>query len=224
MRKILRLFRRELLRRLEKEFLMAMRETKKTTGKRADEFPERRNDPDRPEENRDPLSGAAGAHPVGVGVGAATGGAAGAMIGSVIPGAGTVIGGAIGALIGAVGGGYAGKGIAEAIDPTAEDAYWRSELPKRSYYDERYTFEDDYGPAYGFGYYMRTNASGRAFEDFEPEMRKTWQQSRGKSRLEWDQARGAVSDAWQRYDQLNAADDRSEDVEPPVQKRDYPAA
>ena len=202
---------------------MAMRETKKSMGNKSDDFLERRNDPDRPDENRDPLTGKPGAHPVGVGVGAATGGAAGAVIGSVIPGAGTVIGGAVGALIGAVGGGYAGKGIAEAIDPTAEDAYWRSELPRRSYYDGRFTFEDDYGPAYGFGYFMRTNASGRAFEDFEPGDAREWQKSHGRSRLEWDQAKGAVADAWQRYDDLTATN-RAEDIEPPRSRPDYPAA
>jgi hypothetical protein len=64
--------------------------------------------------NADPLSGAAGSHPVGTGIGAAGGAAAGASIGAV---AGP-IGAAVGTLVGAVAGGLAGKGAAEAIKPT----------------------------------------------------------------------------------------------------------
>ena len=66
-------------------------------------------------ENRDPISGAPGAHPVGTGVGAAAGGiAAGAAAGSVAGPVGTVVG----AAVGAVAGGLAGKGVAEKVDPT----------------------------------------------------------------------------------------------------------
>ena len=80
--------------------------------------------------NRDPISGAPGAHPVGTGVGAAAGGvAAGALAGTVAGPVGTVVG----AAIGAVAGGLAGKGIAEAIDPTAEEAYWRENFSGRPY-------------------------------------------------------------------------------------------
>ena len=65
--------------------------------------------------NRDPLTGAPGAHPIGTGVGAAAGGvAAGAAVGSVAGPVGTVVG----AAVGAVAGGLAGKGVAESIDPT----------------------------------------------------------------------------------------------------------
>src|SRR5713101_2534628 len=74
------------------------------------------------DENRDPITGAPGAHPIGVGVGAAGAGAAGAAIGTALAGP---VGTAVGAVIGAVAGGLTGKGVAEAIDPTAEDAYWR---------------------------------------------------------------------------------------------------
>jgi len=66
------------------------------------------------EVNPDPLSGAAGSHPIGTSIGAAGGAAAGASIGAV---AGPV-GAAVGTLVGAVAGGLAGKGAAEAINPT----------------------------------------------------------------------------------------------------------
>src|SRR5438128_8729789 len=84
------------------------------------------------DENRDPLTDAPGAHPVGVGVGALGAGAAGALIGAVAGPAGIVVG----AAVGAVAGGLAGKGVAEAVNPTAEDAYWRGEYRNRPYYDE----------------------------------------------------------------------------------------
>ena len=65
--------------------------------------------------NRDPITGAPGAHPVGTGVGAAAGGiAAGAAAGSVVGPVGTVVG----AAVGAVAGGLVGKGVAEKVDPT----------------------------------------------------------------------------------------------------------
>src|SRR5438045_3041599 len=71
--------------------------------------------------NRDPITGAPGAHPVGTGVGATGGALAGAAAGAV---AGP-IGAAVGLVAGAVVGGLAGKGVAEKIDPTVEDAYWK---------------------------------------------------------------------------------------------------
>src|SRR5215207_5280110 len=90
--------------------------------------------------NPDPITGAPGSHPVGVGIGAAGGGATGAAIGTAVGGP---IGTAVGAVIGAVAGGLAGKGAAEAIDPTAEDAYWRNEHAKRPYHDKNYTYDQD---------------------------------------------------------------------------------
>jgi len=55
--------------------------------------------------NRDPISGAPGAHPVGTGLGAAAGGiAGGAAAGTLAAGpVGTVIGAAVGAVLGGLG-------------------------------------------------------------------------------------------------------------------------
>jgi len=144
--------------------------------------------------NRDPLTGTPGAHPVGTGVGAVAGGlATGAAVGAV---AGPV-GAAVGALAGAVIGGFAGKGIAEMIDPTAEESYWRDNYATRPYVEGGSTF-DDYGPAYRYGVdsYGRTN--GGSFDDAEPQLMRDWEGSRGSSRLTWDNAKHASRDAWQR--------------------------
>src|SRR5438105_7388791 len=89
--------------------------------------------------NRDPITGAPGAHPVGTGIGAAAGGmAAGAAAGTVAAGpAGTLVGSAAGAIAG----GLAGKGIAEHFDPTLESTYWRDSFQRESYYQSGMTYD-----------------------------------------------------------------------------------
>src|SRR5262245_49562667 len=97
--------------------------------------------------NEDPISGEPGAHPVGVGIGTAAGGAAaGAAAGAV----GGPIGAVIGAVAGGVAGGLVGKEVAEAIDPTVEEAYWREEYRNRDYVEHRAPFAT-YAPAYRYG-------------------------------------------------------------------------
>ncbi len=146
-----------------------------------------------PEVNPDPITGAPGSHPVGTGLGAAGGGAAGAAIGAI----GGPIGLAVGAAVGAVVGGLAGKGIAESVDPTAEDAYWRDNYKHESYYDGTSTYEV-YGPAYQLGYATYANHGGGRFEDYQSNMQETWMQTHGKSSLAWDRAQNAMRAAWNR--------------------------
>lgn len=148
----------------------------------------------KPDENRDPLSGAPGAHPVGTGLGAAVGGAAaGAAAGTVAGPIGTVVGAAVGAIVG----GLAGKGVAEAIDPTRERIYWRENFSERDYVEKGSSF-DDYGPAYGFGVNARGRYPGRSFDDVESEMSNDWTTRRGASTLSWERAKLAARDAWDR--------------------------
>ena len=145
-------------------------------------------------ENRDPITGAPGAHPVGTGVGAVLGGAAaGAATGTVAGPVGTVIGAAVGAVVG----GLAGKSVAEQIDPTVEAAYWKDNYSSRPYVEQGSSF-DDYGPAYGYGVDAYSRYPGRAFEDVEPNLSRDWDTVRGSSSLTWDRAKNASRDAWQR--------------------------
>lgn len=143
--------------------------------------------------NRDPISGAPGAHPVGTGVGAAGGGAAGAAIGAV---AGPV-GAAVGLVAGAIAGGLAGKGVAEKMDPTVEDAYWKSNYSQRNYVDSNtpYTM---YEPAYRTGYEGRGHYPGKSFEQAEASLQADYEKSRGNSTLSWEEAKHATRDAWDR--------------------------
>lgn len=144
--------------------------------------------------NLDPITGASGAHPIGTGLGAAMGGAAaGAAVGTVAGPLGTVIGAAVGAVIG----GLAGKGVAELVDPTVEETYWRANLSTRSYVSADDSF-DDYAPAYAFGARAYGDHLGRTFEEAEAELAAAWTAARGGSRLEWERARAATRDAWER--------------------------
>jgi hypothetical protein len=144
--------------------------------------------------NPDPITDEPGSHPVGTGVGAAAGGlAAGAALGAV----GGPIGAAVGTVAGAVAGGYGGKAAAEAIDPTAEDAYWEQNYTSRPYFQSGTTYEE-YQPAYRYGWETRSRYGSERFEDVEPDLERDWDSNRGTSSLTWNRAKLAVRDAWDR--------------------------
>lgn len=149
--------------------------------------------------NLDPITKTPGAHPVGTGLGAATGGVAGAAAAGAL--AGTAVGGPVGAaaglVVGAVVGGLAGKAVAEQIDPTAEDAYWREAHSKEPYYDRNRSY-DNYAPAYRVGYQGRVKHQGKTFEDAETDLESDYGEQRGKSQLGWDKAKDATRAAWNR--------------------------
>ena len=156
------------------------------------------------EANRDPISGASGSHPVGTGLGAAIGGvgagvatavAGGAVIGSAVGPVGTIIGAAVGAVVG----GLAGKAVAEAIDPTAEDAYWRENFSTRDY--ARSANYESFRPAYGLAADRFSRYPNKTFDDVESSLARDWPQHRADSALEWSDARPAARDAWDRLRQ-----------------------
>lgn len=147
--------------------------------------------------NPDPITGAPGSHPVGTGLGAAAGGAAaGAAAGTIAGPVGTLVGAAAGAIVG----GLMGKGIAEKIDPTREDAYWRENHVRQGWAKGRPY--DEFSPAYRVGYegYSKHGMNG-TFEEREVELRKQYESS--KPNLSWDEARPASRAAWQKFDKKN---------------------
>ena len=148
--------------------------------------------------NPDPITGAPGSHPVGTGIGAAGGGAAGAAIGAAVSGPAAPVGAVVGAVIGAVAGGLAGKGAGEAVNPSAEDAYWRNSHKNRPYFQSDYNYDNDYRPAYEYGWSSASQHSGRQFQDVENDLGTGWENHRGESRLDWDKAKHATRDAWDR--------------------------
>jgi hypothetical protein len=132
----------------------------------------------------DPLTQEPGSHPLGTAAGSAAGAAAGAALGSAAGPAGTIVGGTIGAIAG----GIAGHKVAENVNPTVEEGYWRETYTSRPYVNREYTF-DDYGPAYRYGWEARTRWADRQFDEVEPQLGRDWSELRGGSRLEWDDAR-----------------------------------
>jgi len=157
--------------------------------------------------NRDPITGAPGSHPVGTGLGSAGGAAAGAAIGAPAGPVGALVGG----IIGAIAGGAAGHGIAESIDPTAEEAYWSENYRNEPYVEEDYDYAD-YQPAYRMGYERYPNYQGRQYEDAERELEKEWDEARGSSRLDWDRARPAARAGWQRVERGRAGETGAADI------------
>ncbi|WP_280152708.1 hypothetical protein [Piscinibacter sp. XHJ-5] len=157
---------------------------------------EMKNPIDRDRDMRDdPSRTSTGEHPVGTTAGAVAGAvAAGAAIGT----AAGPIGTAVGAAVGAVAGGLMGRGIAEMVDPAAEDQYWRDNWQDRSYVEGGYNYDQDYMPAYRYGVDAFTRYPERRYEDIETDLSAGWKDARGGSRLEWDNARNAARDAWDR--------------------------
>jgi hypothetical protein len=113
-------------------------------------------------------------------------------VGTVAGPVGTIAGAAVGAVVG----GVAGHSVAKAVNPSVEDAYWRENHRRQSYFDGR--AYDDYGLAYRTGYegYAQYGIMGGAFEDREADLRRRYEATHPK--LAWDQARPASRAAWQR--------------------------
>ena len=135
----------------------------------------------------------------GTGVGAVTGAAVGGIAGGATAGAlaGGVtgpVGAAIGAAVGAVAGAVMGKKTA---DPMVEDKYWRENHTTRPYAQKDLGY-DHYEPAYRAGVESYNRNPDRSFDDLEPELSRDWSRARGSSSLEWDSARPAARDAWER--------------------------
>ena len=135
----------------------------------------------------------------GAGVGAVGGAALGGVAGGATAGAlaGGVtgpVGAAIGAAVGAVAGAVIGKKTA---DPAIEDKYWRENHASRPYARKDVGF-DDYQPAYRAGVESWNRNPDRSFDDVEAELGRDWNRARGKSSLEWEHARPAARDAWDR--------------------------
>jgi phage tail tape-measure protein len=146
--------------------------------------------------NRDAITGEPGSHPVGAGLGAAAGGAAAGAAAGAVTGP---IGAAVGAVVGGVAGGLAGKEVAERIDPTRESAFWRENYRSRDYYDDNVTY-DAIEPAYQYGWESRARYPDRTWDEVEPELQAEWGKS--QRQLEWERARQASHDAWDRIERL----------------------
>jgi len=151
--------------------------------------------------NPDPITGAPGSHPIGTGLGAGGGGAAGAVAGAAVGGPiGAVIGGVAGAVIG----GLSGKGVAEVVNPTAEDAYWRTNHASQAYAgDGAY---DRFQPAYKHGWESFGRYEGKRFDDVEMDLKRDWEKTEAAGSMGWDKAKQATRSAWHRVEKAMPGD------------------
>lgn len=145
------------------------------------------------DENRDPITGEPGSHPVGTGIGAAGGAYAGAMIGAAAGPVGIVAG----TIIGGLAGGLAGSGIGELVNPTDEEAFWSQNYSKRPYVAQNETF-DTYKPAYRYGYEAKVSYPDRTFDEVKTDLQTKWDKTGANSSLEWNKAEPAIRDAYVR--------------------------
>jgi hypothetical protein len=144
--------------------------------------------------NADPITGEPGAHPLGTGAGAAGMATAGAAIGTAVGGP---VGFAVGGVVGAIVGGLAGKGIAESVNPTEEDLYWREHYGTRPYYMAETPY-DMIQPAYAHGWEARDRYKGQQWDDIEEALQEDWERSQHAKSMPWVNARPATHDAWDR--------------------------
>ena len=94
-------------------------------------------------------------------------------------------------------GGLTGKAVAEKLDPTVEDAYWRTNYSKQKYVERNATFAT-YQPAYRTGYEGYNRYSGKKYQEVEADLRRDYERSAGTATLAWDKAKHATHDAWNR--------------------------
>ncbi len=128
-------------------------------------------------------------------IGAGTGAVAGAVTGAAVGAVGGPVGSAVGAVVGGVMGAKAGDSIAEAVNPTEYNDHFKTEYKNTPYYTAGREW-NDYEPAYQYGYDTYGQYRGQRFEDVESDLERNWDQTRAKSRLEWNEAKQAVRDGW----------------------------
>ncbi|KRW17046.1 hypothetical protein AO727_15755 [Acinetobacter baumannii] len=137
---------------------------------------------------------------VATGAGTLGGAAVGAAFGVVGGPPGAVVGGIIGGVVGAI----AGSDIAQtnnqkddSNDWQEEDNYWRENYKKMPYYTENKNLEydRDYRAAYRLGYENRVHNNAEInFSEVESKLKTKWEQVKGSSRLQWEEAKFAVED------------------------------
>jgi hypothetical protein len=155
--------------------------------------------PPKGDRNADPLTDAAGAHPIETGIGAAAAGAAAGMAVGAFAGP---VAAALGVAAGAIAGAYAGKSVGEIIDPTTEDTWLRDNFEDHSYFPEDDTVEL-YQPLHGY----RAEADDAGFDAVVDEVEKDWAESEGLPGITWPRAPDAMKDGCERKLQLGRARD-----------------
>ena len=140
-------------------------------------------------------------HSLGAGTGAMAGAVTGGAVGSAVGPVGTVVGAVVGGVVGA----KAGDSIAEAVNPTDYEDHFKKNYRDTAYYKSGREW-NDYQPAYQYGYDTYGQYRGQRFEDVEPDLERNWASTRNDSKLEWNEAKGAVRDGWHHIERAMPGD------------------
>jgi hypothetical protein len=81
------------------------------------------------------------------------------------------------------------------VQPEREDAYWQSVYWAQPFYRAGLSY-DDYAPAFCVGYIGYAQYGGR-FDEAEKSLCANWIRIKGDSRLELEDAMGAIRAAWE---------------------------
>jgi hypothetical protein len=105
----------------------------------------------------------------------------------------------IGAAVGAVAGGLSGKSAAEAVNPTAEEIYWRETFLREPYYVTGKPYEY-YAPGFRVGWEGRVLHDGRTFAEAESELAAEYLRTKTEFDPPWADVSPAAHAAWSRVD------------------------
>jgi hypothetical protein len=85
--------------------------------------------------------------------------------------------------------------VAEAVNPTVEEQYWRENHASQSYATQEYGYEH-FAPAYRVGYEAVAKYPGKDFDEIDDELALDYQKYQPGDALPWDQVRPATRAAW----------------------------
>jgi hypothetical protein len=100
-------------------------------------------------------------------------------------------------VVGGVAGAYSGRGVAEAVNPTAEEKFWRENHSAQEWAKEGSTYEQ-YAPAYRTGYEGVMKYAGKQYHEIEADLARDYEKNDANPAIPWDRARPAVRGAWDR--------------------------
>jgi hypothetical protein len=142
--------------------------------------------------NPDPITGEPGFHPIGTVAGGASGAMTGAAIGTIGGPVGVILGAAAGGLVG----GLAGDVLAELLNPSDIDEYWRAEFEKGAGISAQ-SYEEVKNELYfGTQGRLRYGKSAPPWNEVEPDLAKLWRASPLWTGEEWQQVRATVFEAF----------------------------
>jgi hypothetical protein len=93
------------------------------------------------------------------------------------------------------------RGRAKQVDPKVENAYWQTNYSKQKYVERNAPYTA-YQPAYRTGYEGRSQYPGKKYEEVEADLQRDYEKSSGPAGLNWDKAKRATRDAWDRVEKV----------------------